>query len=87
MPHHKSNKKRLITAEKSRLVNKSVRSEILTLLKVITKTVDKEAFNKIMPVFFSKLDKAVRRKQGNFTIGKVARYKAKTFRLLNKLQG
>ena len=85
MPHHKSCKKRLITAEKARLVNKSARSSIRTSLKVIRTTKDKEVVQKELPKLFSMMDKAARKGLAGFNANRVANYKAKVQKVLNSL--
>lgn len=85
MPHHKSNKKRLITAEKARIKNKSVRSAISTSVKKIDTTESKEVVLKEMPKLFSMLDKAAKRRDANFTPNKAGNYKRKVHKRITAL--
>ena len=82
MPHHKSNKKRLITAEKSRVRNRHIRSTIISVLKKMESSSSKEDIQATIPSYFNLLDKAARRNQGGFTSNKVARFKSKAHKLL-----
>ncbi len=82
MPQHKSNKKRLITAEKSRIRNRHVRSTIVTSLHKLQATKKQDEAKTVLANFFSLLDKASHKSQGGFTSNKVARFKAKGHKIL-----
>lgn len=82
MPNHKSAEKRVITAEKARLANRAVRSAIRQSLKKIRAADKKEAILAEVPAFFSMLDKAARRNQGNITKNAASNYKAKIHALI-----
>ena len=85
MPQHKSCKKRLRTAEKSRIRNKMARSAIQTSLKKITQSESKEAVLSEMPTLFSLVDKAVLKGRAGFTKNKASNYKAKAHSHLAKI--
>ena len=76
MPNHKSAEKRVKTAQKARLVNRIVRSEIRTSLKKVRGPSPEEAL-KELPRLFSLLDKAARKNQGGFTKNSASNYKRK----------
>jgi ribosomal protein S20 len=82
LPQHKSAKKRLKTAEKSRLRNRVVRSTIITSFKKIKAAKSKEDILQEMQNFFSMLDKAGKNRRANFTPNKVSNYKRKVHKLL-----
>ena len=82
MPHHKSTKKRMLTAQKANIRNRAVRSAISTSLKKIMNASKKEEILNEMPKFFSMIDKARKRHQAEFTANKVGNYKRKVHRLL-----
>ena len=77
MPTHKSAEKRIKTAEKARLVNRAVRSEIRTSLKKVRGAATIEEASKELPNLFSILDKAARRGQGGMTKNSASNYKSK----------
>jgi small subunit ribosomal protein S20 len=77
LPTHKSAEKRLLTAEKARLVNRAVRSAIRTSLKKVRGATTKEDAAKELPNLFSMLDKAARRHQGGITKNAASNYKSK----------
>lgn len=77
MPSHKSAEKRILTAEKARLVNKMVRSEIRTSLKKLRGAASQTDAAKELPNLFSLLDKAARRNQGDITKNTASNYKRK----------
>lgn len=77
MPTHKSAEKRLLTAEKARLVNRAVRSAIRTSLKKVRTAPTAEEAAKEVPNLFSMLDKAARRNQGGVTKNAASNYKSK----------
>ncbi len=77
MPSHKSAEKRVKTAEKARLVNRTVRSAIRTSLKKVRGATTQADAAKELPNLFSLLDKAARRNQGDITKNTVANYKRK----------
>ena len=77
MPTHKSAEKRIKTAEKARVVNRKVRSEIRTSLKKVRGAATTEEAAKELPNLFSILDKAARRAQGGMTKNAASNYKSK----------
>lgn len=77
MPTHKSAEKRILTLQKARLVNRTVRSAIRTSLKKLRGAASKEEAAKELPNLFSLLDKAARRNQGDITKNTAANYKRK----------
>ncbi|HLU70181.1 MAG TPA: 30S ribosomal protein S20 [Fibrobacteria bacterium] len=77
MPTHKSAEKRLLTAEKARLVNRAVRSAIRTSLKKVRTSATAEEAAKEVPNLYSMLDKAARRGQGGMTKNAASNYKSK----------
>lgn len=77
MPTHKSAEKRLLTAEKARLVNRAVRSAIRTSLKKVRTAATAEEAAKEVPNLYSMLDKAARRRQGGLTKNAASNYKSK----------
>jgi small subunit ribosomal protein S20 len=77
MPTHKSAEKRLLTAEKARLVNRAVRSAIRTSMKKVRTATSAEEAAKEVPNLFSMLDKAARRNQGGVTKNAASNYKSK----------
>lgn len=60
MPHHKSCKKRLLTAKKSTIFNRQIKSRISTALKKFEKAESKEAKETEIKAVTSILDKAVK---------------------------
>ena len=60
MPHHKSCKKRMITADKARVANKQMKSRISTAAKKVLGASSKEAATGALEVAFSVIDKAVK---------------------------
>ncbi len=82
MPNHKSAEKRVKTAEKARLVNRTVRSAIRTSLKKVRGAASKDDAAKELPNLFSLLDKAARRNQGDITKNTAANYKRKAHLVL-----
>lgn len=58
MPHHKSCKKRIITAAKSNLRNRKIRSMILTATKKVQNATTKESADIALTTAYSVLDKA-----------------------------
>ena len=82
MPHHKSAKKRIKTAEKANTRNKAVRSAIRTSFKKILNASTKQEILQEMPVLFSKIDKARKKRRAEFTLNRVSRYKRKVHKLL-----
>jgi small subunit ribosomal protein S20 len=77
LPTHKSAEKRLLTAEKARLVNRAVRSAIRTSLKKVRTAASSDEAAKEVPKLFSMLDKAARRRQGGMTKNAASNYKSK----------
>ncbi len=77
MPTHKSAEKRILTAEKARLVNRTVRSAIRTSLKKLRGATTKAEAAKEVPNLFALLDKAARRNQGDITKNTASNYKRK----------
>jgi small subunit ribosomal protein S20 len=77
LPTHKSAEKRLLTAEKARLVNRAVRSSIRTSLKKVRGATSQEEAAKELPNLFSMLDKAARRNQGGVSKNSASNYKSK----------
>jgi small subunit ribosomal protein S20 len=77
VPTHKSAEKRIKTAEKARVVNRKVRSEIRTSLKKVRGAATTEEAAKELPNLFSILDKAARRAQGGMTKNAASNYKSK----------
>ena len=86
VPHHKSCKKRLRVASKQNAHNRTVRSSIRTSLKLIRTAKEKEVVEKEMPLLFSKMDKAARRRDAGFNKNRVANYKRKVFAVLNSFE-
>ena len=82
MPNHKSAIKRVITAEKARQANRTVRSAIRTSLKKIRAAETKEALLAEVPAFFSMLDKAARRNKAGITKNTASNYKRKIHALI-----
>ncbi len=85
MPHHKSAKKRLITAEKANVRNKSVRTAIRTGLKKIRTAKTKEEAIIVMPKLFSLMDKAANKTRAGFHKNTVANYKRKIHKVIAAL--
>ncbi len=85
MPHHKSAKKRLRTAEKANELNKAIRSRIRTRLKKVRTAPTKEEASKEVPALFSLLDKAALKHRAGFNKNRVGNYKRKVHNLLNSL--
>ena len=75
MPHHKSCKKRLKTAKKSRVSNRQIKSRIKTTIKNIRNAKDKESSQNALKDADSVLDKAV--KAGVIHKNKAANQKSK----------
>lgn len=84
MPHNKSCKKRLKTAEKARVANRADRSAIRTSLKVVRTAETKEVILAEMPRLYKLLDKAALKHRAGFTKNRAANYKSKVAALLNK---
>lgn len=82
MPNHKSAIKRIVTAEKARVANRSVRSAIRTSLKKIRAADKKEAILAEMPKLFSMLDKAAQGRKAGITKNTASNYKRKIHKLL-----
>jgi|TARA_B110000483_G_C18200216_1_gene544864 small subunit ribosomal protein S20 len=83
VPQSKSCKKRLkITARQNR-TNRSVRSAIRTKIKTIRSAEEKEVIAAEVPLLFSMLDKAARRRQAGFTKNRAGNYKSKIQKILN----
>jgi small subunit ribosomal protein S20 len=86
MPHSKQAKKRVRQNEKSRIRNKSRKSEIKTLMKKVEKACaerNAETAKKLLAKVVSKLDKA--EKTGIYHKNTVARKKSKLSRLVASL--
>jgi len=83
LPNNNSSKKRLKTAEKSAVLNRSVRSEIRTSLKKLRTATVKEDLLKEIPHFFSIIDKASNKSRAGFKKNRVGNYKRKVSNLLN----
>ena len=77
MPSHKSAEKRVLTSQKARLVNRTVRSAIRTSLKKLRGAATQTDAAKEIPTLFALLDKAARRNQGDITKNTAANYKRK----------
>ncbi len=60
MPHHKSCKKRIITAKKSNIRNRQMKSRIKTVTKNILNAKDKESTTLALQNAYSVLDKAAK---------------------------
>ena len=77
MPSHKSAEKRVLTSQKARLVNRTVRSSIRTSLKKLRGAATQTEAAKELPNLFALLDKAARRNQGDITKNTASNYKRK----------
>ena len=77
MPTHKSAAKRVLTAEKARVVNRNVRAEIRSSMKKVRTAATKAEAAKELPNLFSLLDRAARRSQGGITSNTASNYKRK----------
>ena len=75
MPHHKSSKKRVLTAAKSALKNQQVKSRIKTASKKVRLAVSVETAVANLSKAYSELDKAV--KFGVIHANKAANQKSK----------
>jgi len=75
MPHHKSCKKRLLTAAKSTMFNRQIKSRISTALKNFNKADSNEAKEAEKKMVYSILDKAA--KLGVIHQNKAANLKSK----------
>jgi small subunit ribosomal protein S20 len=62
MPHHKSCKKRIKTAKKSRVSNRQIKSRIKSAVKNIRDAKDKETSQDALKNVYSIFDKAVKAK-------------------------
>jgi small subunit ribosomal protein S20 len=82
LPHHKSAKKRLKTAQLAREANKSTRSSIFTGLRKIRSAKSKEEILTKMPKLFSLIDKASNKHRAGFTPNKAANLKRGVHKLL-----
>ena len=85
MPHHKSAKKRLKTAEKANSRNRMFRSAIQTSMKKIQSAEKKEDLLQEMPKLFSMLDKAAKNRRANLTPNRAGNYKRKVHKRLASL--
>lgn len=86
MPNCASAKKRLRQNERSRLRNKSVKSEIKTLTKKLLLQVENgeaDEARQLLPIIVSKMDKAARR--AIYHQNTIARKKASLVRALSRL--
>ncbi len=82
MAKNKSAQKRVITAEKSRLANRAVRSAIRSTLKKIRTADKKETMVAEMPHLFSMLDKAAQNGRAGITKNTASNYKRKIHKLV-----
>ena len=85
MPSHKSAEKRVLTSQKARLVNRTVRSSIRTSLKKLRGATTQAEASKEIPNLFALLDKAARRNQGDITKNTAANYKRKAHKTVAAL--
>jgi len=83
LPNNNSAKKRVRTADKAAVLNRSVRSEIRTSLKKLRTAESKEDALKEMPNFYSMIDKAANKHRAGFTKNRAANYKRKVSHLLS----
>ena len=83
MPTHKSAVKRLRQSTKRQLGNKSVKTEIKTLIKKVETAPDKAQAQSYLKRTFSLLDKAVKRNIVH--LNKASRTKSRLTKLVNNL--
>lgn len=83
MPHHKSCKKRLLTAKKATVRNRQIKSTINTAIKRITNADSKEVYENAMKKAYSILDGAA--KKGIIHKNKAANQKSRLHKLANKI--
>lgn len=82
MPQHKSAEKRVITNEKRRLRNVSVRSEVKTSIKKLRATTDNAAQAAALPATHSILDRAA--KKGVLKRNTASRRKSRLAKMVNR---